>query len=186
MLSKGIAGPGHQPRFIIKQHSNQARVGKEHEVDGLNKVNPRFCKISIFRSVSKDERCVVSLFLWHLVKSELWWKQFLPSSWMRIETLPSESDWVPEHAARQGWLLLHQGVVCFLGMFVQFNCAAAEATDTYTKKPQTHKTPSLRPLRPLVYFIQVMSATRYCQISVFFGPEGWRDLESCLHCWQCS
>lgn len=132
---------------------------------------------------------------WHLVKKNLWWKQFLPSSWMRAETPLSQSDRVLKHPARQGWLLLHQGAGCFLEMFMQFNCAAAEATDTHTqknpkaththKKNPTPKTPRLRPLRPLVYLTQVLPSTKYCQISVLFGPEGRRELESCLCCCQC-
>lgn len=74
-------------------------------------------------------------------------------------------------------------------------CCCWSHRHTHTKKPKSHththqknptpKTPRLRPLRPLVYLTQVLPSTKYRQISVLFGPEGWRELESCLCCCQC-
>jgi len=51
MLSEETAGPKQQPRFPIKHHSTQVGVGSEWEVNGLNKVNPTFCKVRVFRLV---------------------------------------------------------------------------------------------------------------------------------------
>lgn len=131
--------------------------------------------------------CRLALF-WHLVKKNLWWKRFLPSGWMSTEIPLSQSDRVLEHPAGQGWLLLRQGAGCFLEMFMQFNCAAAEDTDRRKKKKkkkEDNKPPNFRPLRPLVYLTQALPSTKYCQVSVLFGPEGGRELESCLRCCQC-